>query len=1330
MIRRQNTAELIRTGPLLLAIMLIVLSLSGCGDNRSDLQTHETKVLSPYSGAGWDNLTAEERYRVNSAPDSDLISISYDNTSKIAHIIGSAGAVQSNAMVVIANLELGSVKVLKADKEGSFELNIEGRYGTNILIKQDASSGCLVVCPLGNPEQIVDGESIPVPGIIRALPYQNTMDGYPIAGGARIEDGGPAWVLEGNLSKVSFTMNDTVRIDGQVRILTNYQIPQGFSLNLVAQIIGDEAGIQVGPYGRFVSRLLTPTNLPIELNGDQNRFEIFEGCHLNDLVWKQEGSEHATDFSCTGQLKPAVPTGTYVMWLTLNSPGTHQQNVMKLKEKDLLKFGHEFGDNNIRLATITVGSPQTLRISTTLFADILQEGTRGGIISREDYNSLAISPRTITQHHPVIPRLDSYGKPWIHHMEPYALLLGITDRRPPSVPSIGFSFANSELQINIDRPDGQTDVIGPAQLVSYGVHTPTTPHGSQLSAGGNHIGEIPQFLGGKEKFTYVFPMDGDYVIQLTGSVSDTNGHEFEIGGTYDVTVGNSLDIETPLLPGTPFEVGNSLPVGISIFPGVAADITFSVTQILEDNSTIRKEYHGTANRNGWWDGDGQYFIFEKPGEYRLDVEARYKDENKSLWVGRMTYGSVVATPEKPFIAHGRRGHDLAEEITPPWGFGAMFPSEGHLVFPFFGGDILWGDAGNEVNRVDGTVGSGPGDAVNTVLSFQAMDMDHPLVARAMELVEGTNPQYSELKQAGQIPLITILEQYDCGRRRELSPGTPCNPGIDDNYQFKGVNAEDYTLLAYTYGSAQRPGVRVREIIQGQDTSAYWRFGDSYHLQSGNGFVEGDMPGDFKFLYGGAVIRDIQENTGIFAIYGSGWIHGELEDPLGSRFMPPFQGNAGGPDGGPLFKLHGRKVDMFFLPLAVRPGALLEVGDMFRMAGPIMPALPSKLHYSVTSPAGASRTFQGVANSVGYYYHPDSDFELDEPGIWTVELSVTHDGLTSAGPVKKPYPIGGPLTPDGRTFTFIVIDNDTLPLQLDTDLARLKPKEWYRGIENAHFETLLPAGWDEQSARIIVTIPGIVMLDEYISVNDGIIEWDLIGEKMNQLAPNFDFRTGLADTITVTIFAKDKSGRQASGTILTHGTRIPLPHKVPIALQSTSKSIKGANPTGQTSCIPGEQQLFSSDFEKGTSNWTFSDETAWSVVEADGSKVLRGTGHVHARVNRDWDEVIWRLRVKLISGNAHLNFHAKDNLRYLISLAEDGINVSWNDTHAGTNIHHSLNEWHVVEISMLEKVLRVAIDGILEIETPDPNPVPPGGIWLEVLPDSEVIFDDIVVCKPE
>ena len=66
---------------------------------------------------------------------------------------------------------------------------------------------------------------------------------------------------------------------------------------------------------------------------------------------------------------------------------------------------------------------------------------------------------------------------------------------------------------------------------------------------------------------------------------------------------------------------------------------------------------------------------------------------------------------------------------------------------------------------------------------------------------------------------------------------------------------------------------------------------------------------------------------------------------------------------------------------------------------------------------------------------------------------------------------------------------------------------------------------------------------------------------------------------------------------------------------------------------------------------------------------------------------------------------------------------------GSGILHTPGEWHVVEIGLQKGVFYVAVDGDLEVEKMEPDPLPPGGIWLEVLDESEVLFDEIRVCKP-
>ena len=135
---------------------------------------------------------------------------------------------------------------------------------------------------------------------------------------------------------------------------------------------------------------------------------------------------------------------------------------------------------------------------------------------------------------------------------------------------------------------------------------------------------------------------------------------------------------------------------------------------------------------------------------------------------------------------------------------------------------------------------------------------------------------------------------------------------------------------------------------------------------------------------------------------------------GSRTFPPFQGNGGGPSGGPIMTLKSRDIDMFFHPTAVRPGTVLEVGDTFSIAGAVGPTLAASVSTTVTKPSGRTVRLSGKANKVGYYYRPADDFIADEPGIYIVDLSVTFDGITSAGQVTQPFPRGDVLgTTNGR-----------------------------------------------------------------------------------------------------------------------------------------------------------------------------------------------------------------------------------------------------------------------------------------------------------------------------
>jgi hypothetical protein len=153
--------------------------------------------------------------------------------------------------------------------------------------------------------------------------------------------------------------------------------------------------------------------------------------------------------------------------------------------------------------------------------------------------------------------------------------------------------------------------------------------------------------------------------------------------------------------------------------------------------------------------------------------------------------------------------------------------------------------------------------------------------------------------------------------------------------------------------------------------------DQYALQAGMGF-NGDLPSEIKFLYGSVVLRGPAVANPQYANYGSLFVLVPDDDPLGgTHTFPPFQGNGGGPSGGPIMTLKGRDIDLFMHLTGVRPGSVLA----------------AKASYSVTKPDGEVIALAGQASNVGYYCDPADDFIVDQPGICQVQLNVIYDGLT-------------------------------------------------------------------------------------------------------------------------------------------------------------------------------------------------------------------------------------------------------------------------------------------------------------------------------------------------
>ena len=667
---------------------------------------------------------AIEAKRLLSAPDIREISLRYDAGTRRAEIIGQAGAVPEGSSVLVGTTELNDFVMLVADSTGAFATEVAAAPGTHVIIKQDITGRM-------NPLRDMDDSDIIAPGVVLRVPVEQADEGVAFAAGARMccnKELSASWTLEGTFEQDQLSPGQRFEIKGQVAVLTDSASPPPFSnMEFRVFLIADADGRQVGRSGKFITPFLTQTGLPIE--------RAFEGQPLADIwlgrtavSWNVEDSRWVTDFSASVNVPEDIRPGLY----GLTAGGLNEVRNAAPEPPGFRTVTFSIRDNNAFLANlgaVTIGVTKPMRLAATLLADQMSEGSRGGLLAREDQGTFELSTRAVTHHEPVLPRLDGYGDAWSYRLGPYLPMVDAVDRSFPNPPSLLFDFDDSELTISIEKPDGETVTLGPAPLTRYASKSPRTPWHTDVGAGGGVLREISQLQSAGDEFAYEFPADGEYVITLEGHIAGIDGRRHLIQGTYDLTIANVLDIETALLPTTPFEVGDSMPIALTVYPQVPADILYTVTQVGADGELTSESFLGRANQNGWWDGDGRTWDFVRDGEYRVDVEACYSDPQSGSWAGRLRFGGVVATPDSPIVAHGRRGSDGLIDIAAPWGFendyeyrpGITGP---HMHFPYFTGDILWGTEQLHVERENNR---NAGTAVVSHMSFQSLDDNDPLV---------------------------------------------------------------------------------------------------------------------------------------------------------------------------------------------------------------------------------------------------------------------------------------------------------------------------------------------------------------------------------------------------------------------------------------------------------------------------------------------------------------------------------------------------------------------------------------------------------------------------
>jgi hypothetical protein len=269
-----------------------------------------------------------------------------------------------------------------------------------------------------------------------------------------------------------------------------------------------------------------------------------------------------------------------------------------------------------------------------------------------------------------------------------------------------------------------------------------------------------------------------------------------------------------------------------------------------------------------------------------------------------------------------------------------------------------------------------------------------------------------------------------------------------------------------------------------------------------------------------------------------------DDPVGSRVFPPFQGINGGPNGGPILTMAGNEIDAFIVPLAVRPGTILEIGDVFSFSAQLAPTLPGKVDITILGPDGFTNTYSGRANAIGYYYDPFRDFSITTSGLYHVSVTATFDSPTSAGPMSEPFPTGTVLGAVEDGFDIYVVPLDSTPLKT----THPRWSVWDETNPNMQDVTLIVGSPEEQQGEMHFTIgmPGHLLDSGTIKLTD---DWARIVYEpftLRKIFPNIDIggrvrnASGLADTIWINVLLTTNSGEFHARQFTLQGPDLLIP----------------------------------------------------------------------------------------------------------------------------------------------------------------------------------------------
>jgi hypothetical protein len=220
--------------------------------------------------------------------------------------------------------------------------------------------------------------------------------------------------------------------------------------------------------------------------------------------------------------------------------------------------------------------------------------------------------------------------------------------------------------------------------------------------------------------------------------------------------------------------------------------------------------------------------------------------------------------------------------------------------------------------------------------------------------------------------------------------------------------------------------------------------------------------------------------------------------------------------------------------------VLEQGDIFHFGGHLMPTLNSRVAVTVTAPGGTAYHVDGRANKIGYFYDPAANFEVDEPGLWTVDVRVWHDGQIGTGQSvdcdpadpfdpARPCPSGDVLGSANGRYDFYIVPPTAESLGLTSPSPGFL--HFSGTVSPITISGLVPGGLSDVTVDYTISMPGTILKQGQATVNGGTFSFTYDPVTLNQVFPNLDLVdrdkgvNGLADTISIGLLLQGDDGSE-------------------------------------------------------------------------------------------------------------------------------------------------------------------------------------------------------------